>query len=125
MDRNWLGSHGEQAAARYLCDQGYTIVDRNWRCEFGEVDVIARTSQEIVFVEVRTRTSTQYGSPEESMTQAKAERLLLTAQAYLQEQSMPESHWRIDMIAVECDLSGQILRLEHYPDALLDYLDPS
>jgi putative endonuclease len=89
------------------------------------MDVIARTAQALVFVEVRTRSSSQFGTPEESITRAKAERLILTAQAYLEQQSAPDEHWRIDLIAIECQPAGKVVRLDHYPNALLDFLDRS
>jgi putative endonuclease len=123
MDRRTLGSYGEKAAEGYLLDQGYTILDRNWRCEHGEVDIIAQREQTVVFVEVRTRSSSRYGTPEESITRYKAERLVLTMQMYLEDHALHHENWRIDLIAIECDPSGNVQRLDHYPNALTDYLD--
>jgi putative endonuclease len=125
MDRKTLGSYGENAAEAYLVDQGYTVVDRNWRCEHGEVDIVVRFLQTLVFVEVRTRSSSNFGTPEESITPAKAEHLLLTAQAYLEQQPKPQENWRIDLVAIECDASGKVARLDHYPNALMDFMESS
>jgi putative endonuclease len=123
MDRKRLGQHGEQAAARYLINEGYVILDQNWRSEHGEIDLIAQSANELVFVEVRTRASSRYGTPEDSLTQDKAKRLILTAQAYLEAHSSDQTNWRIDLIAIECEPAGIVIRLDHYPHALADYLD--
>lgn len=123
MDRKTLGHHGEQAAAIYLIEEGYIILDHNWRCEHGEIDLIALSRHELVFVEVRTRASAQFGTPEDSLTQAKAERLMQTAQAYLESHPWDEINWRIDLIAIECEPSGKLIRLDHYPRAMGDFLD--
>ena len=82
--RKTTGSRGELLAAGYLRRQGYTILRTNWRCRRGEIDIIARDGATLVFVEVRTRRSTNLGSPEESVTPAKQRRLAELAQTYLQ-----------------------------------------
>lgn len=82
--RKTTGSQGEAQAAEYLLGLGYTILQTNWRCRRGELDIIAQDGATLVFVEVRTRSSARLGSPEESVTVAKQRRLAELAQIYLQ-----------------------------------------
>lgn len=116
--RSALGRFGEQRAAAYLAAAGYTLIARNWRCPSGEIDLVARQGDQLVFVEVRTR---RHGAwrPEESVGAAKAERLRQVAYAYLESISAHEATpWRIDLIAVEVDFTGRIVRLEQVEHAV-------
>lgn len=70
-----LGRRGEEAAVGYLAELGYLILDRNWRCDQGELDIVARDGGELVVCEVKTRSSTTFGTPAEAITPAKAARL--------------------------------------------------
>lgn len=70
-----LGKYGEDLAAKYLEDRGFSIVERNWRTAAGEIDLIARQNQKIVFVEVKTRNGSGYGHPFEAITEAKIARM--------------------------------------------------
>jgi putative endonuclease len=107
-----LGRFGEDAAARHLVTRGYTLVARNWRCPIGEIDLVARIGDQIVFVEVKTRRVGPW-HPEESVGPIKARRLEALAYTYLEHAGMSaETPWRIDVIAVEINLAGQITRLE-------------
>ena len=112
QSRQELGRWGEALAADYLVDQGYTIVARNERTPYGEIDLVAqkvsgptvesRQSQEVlVFVEVKTRTSQSFGYPEEAVTPRKQMNLISAAQHYLQEHPDLDLDWRIDVIAIE------------------------
>jgi putative endonuclease len=119
--RQGLGRRGEAAAAAHLRRAGLTIITQNWRCSVGELDLIAQQDAQLVFVEVRTRrAASNHGpSPEESITPAKAQRLIALAYAYLEQAALPsETPWRIDLIAVEFGSAGQVLRLEQYPYAI-------
>jgi putative endonuclease len=116
-DRQALGRRGENLAARHLTDKGYEIVARNWRCENGELDLVARDSNCLVMVEVRTRRGRALGAPEESVTAAKQARLVTLGQAYIQETGWL-GDWRIDVIAIEMDHRGRLLRLEQYENAV-------
>ncbi len=98
--RTKLGTQGEAVAAAHLEAQGMSIVGRNFRTRYGEVDLIAQDGDSLVFVEVKTRRSGAYGTPEESVTPRKRERLAKTAQRYLQEQGREQSAWRLDLIAI-------------------------
>jgi putative endonuclease len=104
--RHVLGSWGEEQASRFLRSQGYEIVERNWRCAAGELDIVAWEGANLVFVEVRTRRSQTYGTPEESVTPAKQTKLVELAQTYLQEHAELDCIWRIDVVAVEV-MGGQ------------------
>lgn len=116
-DRRGLGRHGEELAARLLVEKGYQIVARNWRCRAGEIDLVARNGDDLAFVEVRTRRGKAYGSPEESITLAKQARLAALAQEYVQAEAWA-GNWRIDVIAVEMDARGRLLRIDHYDNAV-------
>lgn len=95
-----VGRWGEQAAAEYLEKRGYVILARNFRAERGEVDIIAREGDALVFVEVKARSSNRYGYPEYSVSPKKRLHLLSAAEKYILEH--PEFRtWRVDVIAVE------------------------
>lgn len=115
-DRKQLGRFGESAAAAYLLRNGYQLLMRNWRCVYGEIDLVTQLSGQIVFVEVRTRRS---GIPEESIGPTKRRRLITLAHSYCAEHNLPETlPWRIDLIAVVLDGSGRITRLSHIEHAV-------
>jgi len=98
-ERAGLGPHGEEVAGRYLRERGYRIIARNWRCRFGEIDLIARDGDTLVFVEVKTRTQLGFGGPEGAVTPRKQARLIAAARAYLSsvETELPV---RFDVVAV-------------------------
>jgi putative endonuclease len=98
--RKELGNRGEDIAARYLKQQGYTILTRNYRSRYGEVDIICTYEQAIVFVEVKTRTSTRFGSPEESITRNKIEHIRRVALIYLQSYPHHFKEMRFDVIGI-------------------------
>jgi len=117
--RRHLGDFGEAAAAAYLIRQGYVVCERQWHCRSGEIDLIARQGDQVVFVEVRTRRNTPSGSAEESVTPAKQQRLVALAYAYLEAHNLNEhTPWRIDVIAVRIDRAGRIVQLTHIPHAV-------
>jgi putative endonuclease len=109
-----LGRQGEDLAVAQLTRSGYEIVARNWRCQAGEVDIVARQSDVFHFFEVRTRRGREYGTPEESVTPAKRQRMIDVALTYLGEHDLSSTDWRIGFVAVEMDRTGQLLRLEVY-----------
>lgn len=115
--RQGLGRRGEELAARLLVDKGYQLLDRNWRCDVGELDLVAQDGDCLAFVEVRTRRGRAMGSPEASITAAKQARLIDLSEAYVQAHDWP-GHWRIDVVAVEIDAGGRLLRVEHYENAV-------
>ena len=108
--RHTLGQRGERYAAQYLCDHGYAIRARNWRCPVGEIDLVTEKDDVLIFVEVRTRRNDRLGTPEESITPAKRARLIAAAQTYLDEQSQTGRDWRIDVVAIEIGAHGEVKR---------------
>lgn len=118
--RKKLGNWGESLAAEHLAAKGYEIVDRNWRCRQGEIDIVAWAGLQLVFVEVKTRRGQAMGSPEEGLTQRKAERLQHLAAIYVAHMDM-EVDWRIDLVAVEVDRQGRLVRCDHIPNAVLGW----
>lgn len=106
-----LGRQGERLARQYLEGAGYGIVAANYRCPWGEIDLIAQDGRELVFVEVRTRRSVNYGTPPESITAAKREHLRAAALDYLQkrhpEPGRSEIPWRIDLISIRFAAAGK------------------
>ena len=105
-------------AGRFLQEKGYRLLDANYRCRWGEVDIVAQEGDELVFVEVRTRHGTQFGTPEESVTAAKARRLIATAQDYLQQHGQEKSEWRIDLIAIRLDGDRRVQDIAHLRHAV-------
>ncbi len=99
--RQALGVWGEETAVAHLRTQGYAILCRNYRTPAGELDIVAEDKGAIVFVEVKTRRNTRFGSPAEAITSRKASHLLHAAQHYLQETGQQERGWRIDVVAIE------------------------
>jgi putative endonuclease len=115
--RSQLGKLGEEIAARHLRRRGWLIVGRNVRSPYGEIDVVAEDGPVLVFLEVRTRSSRAFGTPEESITAAKRERMARCALAYLAGSPRPDREWRIDLIAIELQ-NGRVARLEHHEHVL-------
>jgi putative endonuclease len=118
VKRHRIGAWGEKIASQYLEAKGYQIRARNWRTQEGEVDLVVQDGETIVFVEVKTRTSKDFGWPEESITLAKRRRLQRVALAYLVDQELSDILWRIDVVAIDRTSSGAVERLEHYIDAI-------
>lgn len=128
-----LGNIGERIAVRYLKDQGYKILDRNYQKKWGEIDIVVLQGRSpgdspqecvLVFVEVKTKGRTkgdspQDYSPEENIHWQKQKRLIRTAQTYLLEKHYPsETNWQIDTIAVELDFEKRRANLRHIKDAV-------
>jgi putative endonuclease len=98
--KDGLGRYGEAVAARHLSDTGMAILDRNWRCEQGELDLVAREGRTAVFVEVKTRRTERFGSPAEAVTPAKADRLRRLALRWLDEHQVRGVEIRFDVVSV-------------------------
>lgn len=114
--RRAQGDAAEERACRHLEGAGFTIVERNFRTKGGEIDVVARKGDVLVFVEVRSLEVPDFGTPEESVTPAKRRRIVAAARRYLS--NVPPSSWRearFDVIAIEG--SGEAAELRHYPAA--------
>lgn len=113
-----LGAWGQRQARAYLERQGYTVLEENARLPEGEIDIVARQGDSLVFVEVRTRSGRALGTPEESVTPRKQAQLLRVAQAYLQAHPDAPADWRIDVVAVEGSGQGSARRIALLPSAV-------
>lgn len=118
MNRQEVGKLGEKAARKFLKKRGYRIRETGFRCRHGEIDIIAQKKDCLVFVEVRTKTSLDFGTPEESITQAKKERLIASALTYANTYKNLPPLWRIDVVAIELDAKGQTKRIELIENAI-------
>ena len=108
-----LGDYGERLAARHLIGQGMAILDRNWRCVRGELDIVAREAHELVVCEVKTRSGEGYGAPFEAVTWRKLRRLRQLAGLWRDDHpEQATGPLRIDVVSILC-LPGRPARLEH------------
>lgn len=107
-----LGRYGEDLAARYLRERGLTVLERNWRCEHGEIDIVAQDAGCLVVCEVKTRRGTGYGDPVEAVTVAKALRLRRLAAAYVRARELRPQAIRVDVVGVLCR-PGRPARVRH------------
>ena len=110
-----VGNIGEQLARTHLEAKGYRVVETNYRCRWGEVDLITRDGPIWVFVEVRARRGDALVSPEESVTPEKARRLTMAAQDYLEQQKLATDDilWRIDLVAIRLGPRRRVLDVRH------------
>jgi putative endonuclease len=104
--RQELGAYGERVAADHLREQGLVILDRNWRCSDGEIDLILRDRDDIVFCEVKTRTGEMFGSPAESIGPRKVRRLRRLAARWLDEAGVHADEIRFDVVEVRRRVNG-------------------
>lgn len=116
--RRRLGDRGEKLARAFLISKGYKIIETNYRIREGEIDIVAQKDDCLVFVEVRTRRGNQFGTPEESLTETKQERLEALAQIYIQSHENLPTQWRVDVVAIELDNKGYISRIELIENAV-------
>lgn len=112
-----FGSWGEQTAAQFLEKLGYVILEHNVRTQYGEIDLIARQETTLVFVEVKTRSSAEFGYPEESITPTKQQHMQDAAQDYLQSHPEIDGEWRVDVIAIR-RIENQQPEITHIENAL-------
>jgi len=105
------GRQGEEIASRHLRDQGYVILERNFRCPFGEMDIVARQGEVLVFVEVRSRRSDHFGEPLDSVGPLKQRKLSRIALCYIQKHHLQNSLARFDVLGVKLSREGHTLEL--------------
>ncbi len=113
--RRQLGDHGEDLAAAALKQQGYKILERNYVTPLGEIDLIARQGKTVVFVEVKTRKSLRFGSPQEAVSFSKQQRLQRLADYYMKDKRLAGAGVRFDVVAVT--LAGDGPQVEIIPNA--------
>lgn len=104
-----LGRYGERLAEEYLVEKGLRVLDRNWRCQHGEIDLVAfdDASRTLIFVEVKTRTGLGFGTPLEAITQAKARKLYELARMWMKAHSVRASRVRVDGVGVLLGREGR------------------
>lgn len=107
-----LGASGEEIAVDYLISQGYVVFDRNWRSKTGEIDIVASEKSnlrdELIFVEVKTRSSRDYGDPLEAISATKYLRMYRLAIEWLSENSASREPWRLDVISIVISKTQEI-----------------
>jgi putative endonuclease len=110
-----LGRYGEELAAKELVGRGLVLLDRNWRCDLGEIDLVLRDGKDLVVCEVKTRSSTAYGSPLEAVDWAKVRRLHKLGYRWLEEHDLHAPVIRVDVVAVLAPRGGPV-SLQHLRD---------
>lgn len=95
-----LGDRGETAACGFLKERGYEIVERNYKCKLGEIDVIGRRGRRLAFIEVKTRTCARYGTPQEAVDPKKQRKIFKLAQWYLKEKKLEKTPLAFDVVAI-------------------------
>ncbi len=118
MTRRDIGILGEHIAHDLLEEKGYHVLETNYRCPDGEIDIVARKQDILVFVEVRTKTGSTFGTPEESITPRKCEKLRLTAEHYGQNHEGLPENWRIDFIGIRLGRNLKVTRIDHIENAV-------
>lgn len=113
-EHNEFGSRGEDLAVEYIRRKGYVILDRNWRSGHKEIDIIARHEDTVIFIEVKTRRSSQYGRPEDAVSRQKMHMLVSAADAYLRFNRI-DLDVRFDVIAITG--SNEHPNIRHYERA--------
>ena len=107
-----LGRFGEDIAARHLEEDGFVVLDRNWRCEIGEIDIVARDGDVLVLCEVKTRSSLRHGTPFEAITERKLHRLERLGMRGMRERGVRPTRMRVDIVSVLAPPDGRRV-IEH------------
>jgi putative endonuclease len=119
-DKQIIGNYGENIAREHLKQKGYQIIDRNYRCSFGEIDIIMRDNKQIVFVEVKTRNEKwlEYGLPEQAVNNKKKKRIMRLAKYYLnRHRELVNNDYRFDIVSVIVNQQGNAVSVTHISDA--------
>jgi putative endonuclease len=115
--RQALGAYGERLAVEHLAEAGMVVLDRNWRCRHGEIDIVARDGDVVVFCEVKTRRGDGFGAPAEAVVPRKARRLRRLAAQWLATAGVRPDEVRFDVVSVLAQARGTA-RVEHVRGAL-------
>ncbi len=118
MKPNSLGRLGETLAGAFLKNKGYQILEKNWRTPYGEIDLVARQAESIIFVEVKTRSSRSLGPPEISITHRKAEHMRSAAEYYIQQHPEVQADWRIDVVTIQLLPDQSPAMIDHFENVL-------
>lgn len=112
MNKRELGNSGEEKAVEFLKKMGYEILHRNFRCKLGEVDIIAKEGNTVVFVEVKTRRSLKFGYPSEAVTITKQRHLKRVAEYFVQRQKVKDCMFRFDVVEVYMNAKNEVLDIK-------------
>lgn len=112
-----IGSLGEDIAGNYLRQIGYTVLDRNFRCKIGEIDMVGRDGDYICFIEVKTRYGSLYGNPCESVTYSKRQKIYRTSEVYIMKKKLFKFNFRFDVIEIILNTSNNIPSIRLIKDA--------
>jgi putative endonuclease len=118
MKNRETGALGEKLARQHLKRTGYSIIETNYRCCGGEIDIIAKKRGVLVFIEVKARTGTEFGVPEEAVTLTKKRKLIKLSEYYIQHEAPKTKDWRIDVVAIELDEKCRKRRVETIENAV-------
>ncbi len=118
MSKKSVGELGENIAGKFLEKKGYKILERNYRCKEGEIDIVAEHKESLVFVEVRTKTTSRFGTPEESVSPNKMRTITNSSFSYLNTHKAFSQNWRIDFIGIELAADGDVKRVNHIENAI-------
>jgi len=116
--RQGLGRTGERLAAEELSRRGYRIVEQNFRCSYGEIDLVTEEGDDLVFVEVKTRRGMAYGLPEDAVSLRKQRKIVQVASFYLDLHACAERPWRIDVVAIQMSQQGRLEEIRVYQHAV-------
>lgn len=111
-----IGKYGEEKAIEYIKKKGYAIIEKNFSCKQGEIDIIATNKEYLIFIEVKTRTNLEYGSPSESVNSIKQKHMYQSAKYYLYLHGLEKCFIRFDV--VEVYISNSICRIHHIPQII-------
>ena len=108
-----VGKRGEKEAEVYIKEKGYSVLEKNYKNKYGEIDLVAQKNGELIFIEVRSKTENDFGTPEETVKEKKKKKLKQNALAYTTFKNY-EGFYRIDLICIVFAKEGSLLRLTHY-----------
>lgn len=118
--RQRLGRFGEIIVENYLSGYGYAVISRNFKTHYGEIDLIAQKGDEILFCEVKTRTGSDFGYPEEAVDRRKVSHLLSAVNYYLQSEQW-DRFWRLDVISVEINKARKTAKIKWFKNVSEDF----
>lgn len=119
-ENKFAGSTGEDIASRFLLKNGYDILERNYRTPFGEIDIITKKDDQVVFIEVKTRISSSLGPPYLNITWKKKRHIIKNAYCYLKRYALVDSFWRIDVVSVKLNEEYQVENIELFENAVTE-----
>ena len=117
INKKLLGNYGEDLACKFLIEKGYLILQRNFNCRFGEIDIVAECENIIVFVEVKSRYSLNYGNGIESINLPKVKNIINSSKYYIHLKHLYNYYIRYDVIVINLELEGNKKNIQHYEDA--------